>query len=61
MPCCVYRVAQLCGDSTTGSWNTSEMYPLTIIGGAMMRKVINKGPLFYLDTKYLKLCDRCPI
>lgn len=40
MPCYVHRVGQLCGDSITGAWNTTEMYPLTLIGGAChMKKV----------------------
>ncbi|KAI9363163.1 hypothetical protein BD770DRAFT_440387 [Pilaira anomala] len=42
MPCFIYRVGQLCGDSITGYWNTSEMYPLILISGAKyMKKLPN--------------------
>jgi thioester reductase-like protein len=42
MPCYIYRVGQLCGDSNTGAWNTTEMYPLTLVGGgSYMKKVSN--------------------
>ncbi|KAG2237907.1 hypothetical protein INT48_002212 [Thamnidium elegans] len=38
MPCYVHRVGQLCGDSNTGAWNTTEMYPLTLVGGGSYMK-----------------------
>ncbi|KAG2231062.1 hypothetical protein INT48_007573 [Thamnidium elegans] len=38
MPCFIYRVGQLCGDRTTGLWNTTDMYPLTLIGGGSYLK-----------------------
>lgn len=47
MPCYIHRVAQLCGDSITGAWNTSEMYPLTIIGGATCMKKVKKKKWHY--------------
>ncbi|KAJ8654164.1 hypothetical protein O0I10_010112 [Lichtheimia ornata] len=33
-PCIVERMGQVCGDSINASWNTSEQYPLMMIGGA---------------------------
>ena len=45
MPCFVHRVGQLCGDSETGMWNSTEMYPLTIMGGGIyMNKVSMRMP-----------------
>ncbi|GAA5795101.1 hypothetical protein HPULCUR_000453 [Helicostylum pulchrum] len=44
MPCYVHRVGQLCGDSNTGAWNTTEMYPLTLVGGgSYMKKMPDLG------------------
>jgi thioester reductase-like protein len=41
MSCYIHRVGQLCGDSVSGAWNSTEMYPLTIVGRAgNMKKVI---------------------
>ncbi|GAA5802433.1 hypothetical protein HPULCUR_007898 [Helicostylum pulchrum] len=46
MPCFIYRVGQLCGDRTTGLWNTTEMYPLTLIGGgSYLKKLLSIGKL----------------
>ncbi|CAO3627535.1 unnamed protein product [Mucor hiemalis] len=39
MPCFIYRVGQLCGDSTTGIWNSTEMYPLMMLGGTVLKKM----------------------
>ncbi|KAG2233404.1 hypothetical protein INT48_007434 [Thamnidium elegans] len=39
-PCYVERVGQVCGDSENGVWNTSEQYPLMLVGGgSRMRKM----------------------
>lgn len=40
MPCFIYRVGQLCGDTTTGVWNSTEMYPLMMLGGATVLKKV---------------------
>lgn len=53
MSCYICRVRQLCGDSANGAWNTNEMYPLTIMGGASMKKVnriLEKIAMKHLNT-----------
>ncbi|KAI8141740.1 hypothetical protein BJV82DRAFT_617342 [Fennellomyces sp. T-0311] len=35
-PCTVERMGQVCGDTEHGVWNTSEQYPLLMIGGTQL-------------------------
>ncbi|KAG1460354.1 hypothetical protein G6F56_005970 [Rhizopus delemar] len=34
-PCYIERLGQVCGDTKYGTWNTSEQYPLMIMGGTL--------------------------
>ncbi|KAI9485154.1 hypothetical protein BDB00DRAFT_773619 [Zychaea mexicana] len=35
-PCIVERMGQVCGDTEHGVWNTSEQYPLLMVGGTQL-------------------------
>lgn len=52
MPCFIYRVGQLCGDTTTGVWNSTEMYPLMMLGGAT---VLKKMPTMNTTINWLPI------
>ncbi|KAG2226546.1 hypothetical protein INT45_005032, partial [Circinella minor] len=43
MPCFVERMGQLIGDTNNGAWNTSEHYPLMMIGGATMKMMPDRA------------------
>ncbi|ORZ00285.1 hypothetical protein BCR43DRAFT_540226 [Syncephalastrum racemosum] len=49
-PCIVERMGQVCGDSINGAWNTSEQYPLLIVGGG---SVMKKMPDIQTDIDWL--------
>ncbi|KAI8140030.1 hypothetical protein BJV82DRAFT_716146 [Fennellomyces sp. T-0311] len=39
--CTVERMGQVCGDTKNGVWNTSEQYPLMMVGGTEMQLMPN--------------------
>lgn len=41
-PCIVERMGQVCGDTKNGVWNTSEQYPLMIVGGGSLLHKVSK-------------------
>ncbi|ORZ03621.1 hypothetical protein BCR43DRAFT_413929, partial [Syncephalastrum racemosum] len=60
-PCVVERMGQVCGDTVNGVWNTSEQYPLMIVGGSMMNKLpklqttIDWLPVDYASSSILQI------
>lgn len=59
-PCIVERMGQVCGDTVNGVWNTSEQYPLMIVGGSMMNKVCSIYIGGKLDTHLNALLRQLP-
>lgn len=49
-PCIVERMGQVCGDTINGAWNTSEQYPLLIVGGG---SVMKKMPAIETEIDWL--------
>ncbi|KAI9489192.1 hypothetical protein BDB00DRAFT_771221 [Zychaea mexicana] len=49
IPCFVERMGQIYGDTRNGIWNTSEHYPLMMVGGAAMKMMPDLG----LDVDWL--------
>lgn len=54
-PCITERMGQVCGDTVNGVWNTSEQYPLLIVGGgSVMHKVhYNKSTQIYFRLTHI--------